>query len=73
MAIRCLMNCLTGTLLLPASFVHRFLAITVTRCNLLYHCIRRNLLHPLRGLHGVFFFFQASMARTVSSFQSWSG
>ena len=51
MANRCWLNRIRG-ILLPASSVHHFLAITSARYS--FHCIRRNLLHPLRGSHGVF-------------------
>ena len=52
MANRCWLNRLRG-ILLPASFVHLFFTIPSVRFSFL--CIRRNLLHPLRGSHGVFF------------------
>ena len=51
MANRCWLNRIRG-ILLPASFVHLFFAITSGRYS--FHCIRRNLLHPLRGSHGAF-------------------
>ena len=38
--------------MLPASSFHHFLTITIGRYS--FHCTRRNLLHPLRGSHGVF-------------------
>ena len=38
------------SILLPASFVHLFFNITSGRYS--FHCIRRNLLYPLRGSHG---------------------
>ena len=51
MANRCWLNRIRGILPL-ASFVHFFFTITSGRYS--FHCIRRNLLHHLRGLHGVF-------------------
>ena len=51
MANRCCLNCLRG-IILPASCVHLFFTITTGRY--FFHCIRCNLLHPLRGSHGVF-------------------
>ena len=51
MASRCWLNCFRG-ILLPASSVHHFLTITISRYS--FHCTRRNLLHTLRGSHGVF-------------------
>ena len=35
------------------SSITTFFTITVTRCNHLYQCVLRNLLHPLRSLRGV--------------------
>ena len=52
MANRCCLNCLRG-IIQPASSVHLFFTITTGRY-FFGHCIRRNLLHPLRGSHGVF-------------------
>ena len=51
MANRCWLNRIRG-ILLPASFVHLFFTITSGRFS--FHCIRRNLLHPLRGSHSAF-------------------
>ena len=51
MADRSWLNCFRG-ILLPASSVHLFFTITTGRY--FFHCIPCNLLHPLRGSHGVF-------------------
>ena len=51
MANRHWLNHIRG-ILLPASSVHLFFTITTGRCS--FHCVRRNLLHPLPGSHGAF-------------------
>ena len=50
------------------SSISTFFTITVTRCNLLYQCIRRNLLHP--SVACTVLLFLTSVARTVFSFSS---